>query len=201
MVTRLTHVPEWMTGEVEAALRQVGRGAPARQRSMMHATILRLAHARATQQVESTVFEMPDTCSRTTWYGRYREKGGVRAKAPGWADDPAVQRALQVATERAQRWEDTRISRLLTEARLVLVEASPAAARELRRQIGEGEKDKDRREASKAVLDRAGFETAAKGQQAVVATVTAAERIAAMRRAMEAGGEGLDGSDKAEDEA
>lgn len=186
MVTRLTHVPEWMTGEVEAALRLVGQGAPAKQRSMMHATILRLAHARATQQVESAVFDLPDTCSKTTWYGRYRGQRGARVKKPGWSDDAAMQRALQVATERAQRWEDTRISRILTEARLVLVEASPEAAKELKRQIREGERDKDRREASKAVLDRAGFETAAKGQQSVEMVVTAAERIAAMQRAREA---------------
>lgn len=186
MVTRLTYLPEWMTGEVEAALREVGQEASAQQRSKMHATILRLAHARATQQVESAVFDLPDTCSKTTWYGRYRVREGRRVKAPGWSDDSAVQRALQMATERAQRWEDTRISRHLTEARLVLVEASPAAAKELVRQIDAGEKDKDRREASKAVLDRAGFETAAKGQQSVEMVVTAAERIAAMQRALEA---------------
>jgi len=179
-----------MTGEVEAALRQVGATAPTMTRAKLHVTILRLAHARATQQVEAAVFEMEDTLSRTSWYGRYRvDDAGGRYKTTGWADDATVQRALQVATERAQRWEDTRISRTLTEARLVLVEASPAAAKELKRQIEEGEKDKDRREASKAVLDRAGFETAAKGQTVEV-VVTAAERIAAMQRAMEASGEG-----------
>lgn len=189
MVTgyRLSHVPDWMSGEVEAALREVGKGLVQQKRSLMHVTILRLAHARATQQAESPIFELGDTCSRTTWYGRYRtnKATGERYKTSGWIDDPAVLQALQVATERARRWEDTRISRALTEARLILVEASPSAARELRRQIDHGDKDVDKREASKAVLDRAGFETAAKGQQQAIIEVTAAERIAAMQRAVE----------------
>ena len=189
MVTgyRLPHVPDWMSGEVEAELREVGQGLVQQKRSLMHVTILRLAHARATQQAETPVFELADTCSRTTWYGRYRKNPvtGERYKTPGWIDDPAVLNALQVATERARRWEDTRISRALTEARLILVESTPDAARELKRQIDHGDKDVDRREASKAVLDRAGFETASKGQHVVV-EVSAADRIAAMQRALEA---------------
>lgn len=167
MVTgyRLKHVPEWMTGEVEAALREVGKNSPLSRRSLMHTTILRLAHARATQQQEGGIFDLPDTCSRTTWYGRYhKDATGEPRKGRGWVDDPAVLRALEVATERALRWEDTRISRALSEARLILAEGAPDSARELRRQVGEGERDVDKREASKAVLDRAGVETAAKGQ-------------------------------------
>lgn len=178
---RLSYVPDWMSGEVEAALRQVGMDRTQSVRSLMHTTILRLAYAHATKQPMAPVFDLPDTCSETTWYGRNRRGG----RKPGWSHDPSVVNALEVATERARRWEDTRISRALTEARLILVESTPDAARELKRQIDNGDKDVDRREASKAVLDRAGFETASKGQHVVV-EVSAADRIAAMQRALEA---------------
>lgn len=152
------YVPDWISGEVEAALRDVLPPTRARK----HYTILRIADAAARDEsIKRLLHDDPKTCSEPTWYGRY--KGGEFH--PGWRDDPAIARALQIASERAQRWYNTRVARSLQEAAQELALGAPEAAKELRRQVGHGERDTDRREAAKAVLDRAGVETAPKQSQ------------------------------------
>jgi hypothetical protein len=111
-------------------------------------------------------------CHASTYYGR-------------WARDEAFQQAL------AQAWGE-----VTAQAVTILQASTSLAARELQRQVRQGEKDTDRRLAAVAILDRAGVETAAKAtqaQQGLVAYVDVTEgelaAIAdALRREAEGGG-------------
>jgi hypothetical protein len=115
----------------------------------------------------------PFVCSLSTYYRC-------------WAKDEAFQAALAAA------W-----SEVAAQAVALLKASALAAAGELQRQVRQGEKDHDRRQAATAILDRAGVETAAKAtqaQQGLVAYVDVTEgelaAIAeALRREAEGGGE------------
>jgi hypothetical protein len=115
----------------------------------------------------------PFICNLTTYYNR-------------WCKNEFFQHVLACV------WNDMMVS-----AVSALQGSTLAAARELRRQVQQGEKDGDRRLAAVAILDRAGVETAAKAtqaQQGMVAYVDVTEgelaAIAdALRREAEGGGE------------
>jgi len=108
------YTPEWLTFEISEALSAL---TTRKQRT----TILRLAEAAAADRPQP--FDRPDVCSKTTWYGRYSHGD----KLPGWRDDPAIQHALELATARAQEWEDTHIARQIAKTRRQLADHAPGA--------------------------------------------------------------------------
>jgi len=81
-------------------------------------------------------------CAESTYY---------RAKPPGWHRQAKFQAALHAARETAWAFS---MQHAVQEAVQILTVAAPLAARELQRQIRAGEKDTDRRDASKTVLNR-----------------------------------------------
>jgi len=113
----------------------------------------------------------PFVCNHSTYYSQ-------------WVKDEAFQAALAAA------WAE-----VTAQAVAILQASTPLAARELQRQVRQGEKDGDRRLAAVAILDRAGLETAAKATQAGLAAyvdVTEGELAAitdALRREAEGSGE------------
>lgn len=154
--TALPALPDWMTWEVEEVLGKVRPPHVARKLR----TVIELAQAQALDQPLAPVFGRPETCSSTTWYGRYA--GGE--KRPGWREDPQIAEALRVCTERARRWENTRMARALAEAAERLAMASPAAVAVAIRAMGASD-DNVKLRAAFGILDRAGVETAPKQQQ------------------------------------
>lgn len=134
-------VPEWMTYEVEQALRGLTR----KQRS----TVLRLAEAAATDGLSMReIFSRSDTCARSTWYDR--------PSSDGWESDPQITRALELATARAQNWQDTEIARSIATAQRKLANASPSAVDRLITLMASAEAQKLQRLAALDILDRAG---------------------------------------------
>lgn len=114
-------------------------------------TILALVDARLAGRSEETVWDRPETCSRSTWHGK-------------WKRDLLMQDVLASVERAARRWTDTRTLRALAEASERLQLASPAAAGKA---ISLMLSDDDRvaLQAAFGVLDRAGVETAPKQQQ------------------------------------
>jgi hypothetical protein len=73
-------VPEWLSDEVNQALRLIGGEHVAKK----EATILRLAEASANGESWTAVFARAETCTKQVWYGFTRSTGQRR---PGWCDD------------------------------------------------------------------------------------------------------------------
>lgn len=157
--------PEWLSYEVHQALEAItGDHAAKKQR-----TVLQLAAAIASESPQAQVFKRQDTCNRVTWYGRDGE--------PGWRDDPAISRALEVASKRALWWMRVRQGGAVQQALDVLVDAAPAAATQLVRMATEGRvqvvQDDEQRfveadvvhmlKAANSILDRVSETTADKG--------------------------------------
>lgn len=141
--------PRWITGEIEQALRGLTR----KQRT----TVLKLAEAAVTPgRSMSDVFRERDCCNRSTWYDR--------PSRPGWESNPQIQRALELATTRAQSWQDTEITRHIEKAQRKLAKASPAAVDRLITLMAGAKEEKMQRLAALDILDRTGSgETANKG--------------------------------------
>ena len=111
--------PEWMTFEIRQALEEIQPPNVRKKRT----TVLRLADARANNRSQAETFKLPDVCCKSTWLGQCREGH----KLPGWRDDPAIQHALELATARAQEWEDTHIARQIAKTRRQLADHAPGA--------------------------------------------------------------------------
>ena len=147
-MTAPDYTPEWLTFEISEALSGLTR----KQRT----TVLRLAEAAAADQPQP--FERPDVCSKTTWYGRYSHGD----KLPGWRDDPAIQHALELATARAQDWEDTHITRQIAKTRRQLADHAPGAELSLYGLALRADSEGVKRQACLDILDRVGAELASK---------------------------------------
>lgn len=161
-------VPEWLTHEISVALAAIDGDHVAKKET----TVLRLAQAVANGEAISGVFSAPDTCSRNVWYGNTGK--------PGWKDDPAIQTALYLATQRARWWVRVKQGRAVQDSLDILVDGSEDAARQLVNLIRTGtlifdfgaDGQEIRRaevahvlEASKQILDRVSATTAPKGTQ------------------------------------
>jgi hypothetical protein len=145
----MDYTPEWLTFEISKALSAL---TTRKQRT----TVLRLAEAAAADKPQP--FERADVCSQNTWYGRYKD--GV--KLPGWRDDPAIQHALELATARAQDWEDTHITRQIARTRRQLADHAPSVERSLSLLALGAQSESVRRQACLDILDRVGAELASK---------------------------------------
>lgn len=143
------YTPTWMTFEIEQALRGMS--------CKRHTTVLKLADAFATTgRSMEDVFRDADCCNRSTWHGR--------TDRPGWKSDPQIQTALKLATERAQQWQDTVITRNIADAQRRLAVASPAAVQRLITLMDSADDPKLQRIVALDILDRTGAgETASKG--------------------------------------
>lgn len=130
-------------------------------------TVIALVDARLAGRSEETVWERPETCSRTVYHTK-------------WKHDPTFAAVLAEVSAIAQRWQDTRALRALQSAAERMALASPVAAAKL---IGLMNADDAAivLRAATAILDRAGMETATK--QAVQAEhAVAPEVLAALDR-------------------
>lgn len=154
-----------MSFEVHEALAAItGDHVAKKQRTVLH-----LAAAIAADSPQYEVFRRRDTCNRVAWYGRDGE--------PGWKDDPAIAKALKVATERALWWMRVRQGGAVQAALDVLADAAPAAAQQLARIATQGRVQvvideqatfvpvdaAQVRLAANSILDRASEATADKG--------------------------------------
>jgi hypothetical protein len=165
--------PEWLTKEVNEALAAIAGEHVAKKET----TVLRLAEATATGASWSQVFERADTCAKRVWYGT--------AKRPGWQQDPAVQRALAVATAQARWWVRVKRGAAVQAALDTLVDGSEVAAQQLVNLARYGQMlfvdeqggtrvvaadVRDVLAAAKDILDRVSELTAAKGHATVGVT-------------------------------
>lgn len=141
-------VPDWLTFEIEEALREIGGPHMRKKRT----TVLRLAEGVVLGRSMAETFRLPETCTETTWYGRYR-KG---KKRPGWCDDPAIQKALKLATERAQYCSDGYIGRQIQETQKKLAKYGPGAADVLAVLMAKAKSETERRLSAVEILNRAG---------------------------------------------
>lgn len=167
---RSRYVPDWLTYEVEQALAAIDGEHVAKK----EATVLRLAQAIAAGESQAAVFRLPGTCSKNIWHG-------VGDKT-GWKDDPAIARALHLATERARWWVRIKQGRAIQDSLDILVDGAETAAQQLVNMVKMGVLVFDfgadglelRRaevghvlEASKQILDRVSALTATKAPEAV----------------------------------
>ena len=162
----MDYQPAWLTDEINRLLDGVGGMAHHRKR---RTTILRLAEGAAIGRTEKDTLAMPETCTRSTWYGQGRPDGeGGWIRKPGWRDDPAIQAALDAATRRAHWWMDQADARRMEKrmenvarAQDRLAELAHLAAQTLGTLLG-AESESTRRLAANDILDRADEATASK---------------------------------------
>ena len=187
-----------MTHEIQVALDAID-GAPGHLRKK-RTTVLRVAHALASDEPLTTVWKRPDCGSKGAWYGE-RRKGKYK---PGWSEEPAVQAALEAARKRADWYINVRLGRSVERTLDTIVEAAPDAARQLVRMATSGVMKVKREDALvdeavnapevvkaiNSLLDRADARTASK-QPASVEHKLAPELMAALERVY---GEDDDGS-------
>lgn len=189
--TRPGYVPEWMTHEIQQALDAVS-GAPGHLRRK-RTTVLRVAQALAAGEPLASVWRLPDCGSKGAWYGETRRG----RRHPGWCEEPAVQAALEQARKRAEWYINVRLGRAVEQTLDTIVEAAPAAARQLAMMATQGVMSVQRGDkkatqvtvkapevlrAVNSVLDRADARTASK-QPASVEHSLAPELMAALERA------------------
>ena len=128
-------MPGWVTDEVLTLL----GGLTPKQRQ----GIVRIVEAELAGESLASLFEGKGRiCTETTYY---------RAKPPGWHRQGRFQEALKAARASARAFG---MENAVQEAMQVLTISAPAAARELQRQVGDGERDSDKRSASNSILDR-----------------------------------------------
>lgn len=120
-------------------------------------TIVALVDARLAGRTEEDVWNRADTCTRNTYHAKWK-KQSLFAEVLG-----NVERI-------AREWKDTEDLRALREASRRMALASPVAAAKAIEQLGNNDPQVVLR-AAFGILDRAGQETAAKGQRADV-TIT-----------------------------
>lgn len=128
-------LPDWVTDDL---LDLLGPLTPKQRQG-----IIRIVEADLAGESLVSLFQGPNRiCAESTYY---------RAKPPGWHRQEAFRAALEKARETAWAFS---MQHAVQDAMAVLTISAPEAARELQRQIREGEKDHDKRDASKTVLDR-----------------------------------------------
>jgi hypothetical protein len=135
------------------------------------ATILALVTARLEQRTEESVWSDPNVCSRKTYH-------------TNWKKDQKFSAALADVTRFAQGWKNQKSARALRDAadRLAML-AGPAVTVLGRTLTSEDEAIALR--AALAILDRAGIETAQKGEIVQVETNLDAWREETERRRLE----------------
>ena len=79
----------WLTDEIIQKLQAIQDPHAKKKRT----TVIKLAFAKANQQVFDEVFNQPDTCSRIIWYTK-------------WRSDPDISAAFDVCYRRALEWAD-----------------------------------------------------------------------------------------------
>ena len=145
-------VDEWITRTAQV----LGRlGQPHREKK--RATVIALVDARLAGRPEESVWRLPETCSRATYHGK-------------WKHDPLFQEVLATVDEIAHNWRDTRAIEALRKAAEMLALASPAAAMKAVAMLQVDDPSVVLR-AAFGILDRGGFETAAKGGAMIFAPV------------------------------
>ena len=171
--------PAWMTWELSELLAQI-TGLNARKK---RTTILRLAEGRAIGRSTLDTLKLPETCTKSTWDGQYREGGepGEWVQRPGWKHDPLIQEVLAAAEERAQKWQDTAEGRRVAKrqenvaaARDKLAEIALPVVLELAALVRSAQSEEVKLKAIIEALDRVSEETASKrpdGGQASSSTV------------------------------
>lgn len=158
---------------IGAANDELARLATLEHYDKRRATIIALVDARIAGHSEESVWEREDTCSRNTYH----------RKKHGWKYQPLFMDVLANVQQIAREWKSTEELRALREASRKLALASPDAADKAVEQLENSDPAIVLR-AAFGILDRAGQETAQKSSQTLV--VSAADRIAAMQRALAA---------------
>lgn len=133
-------------------------------------TVVALVDARLAGRPEEDVWRRSDTCSRNTYHSK-------------WKRQPLFVEVLASVEQIARTWTDSEELQALRSASRRLALASPAAASKAVEQLDDPDANVVLR-AAFGILDRAGKETASKSSVEVGVSVTAAERIAAMQRAL-----------------
>ena len=162
---------EWIV----RAAKELGRlGQPHREKK--RATVIALVDARLAGRPEESVWALETTCTRSTYHGK-------------WKHDPTFQQVLEAVDEIAHNWRDTRAIEALRKAAEMLALASPAAAMKAAAMLQVDDPAIVLR-AAFGILDRAGFETAAKGQSTVEVQASdgARDQLARLLGAEDAGG-------------
>lgn len=157
---------DWMTAANDELLRLEGMEHYHKRRN----TIVALVDARLAGRPEEDVFRRDDTCSRNTYHLK-------------WKKQAIFVEVLHNVERIAREWKDTEELRALREAARLMALASPGAAGKAIQQLSSADGNVVLR-AAFGILDRAGKETASKSSVEVGVSVTAAERIAAMQRAL-----------------
>jgi len=155
--------PGWVSDEVYEALNAI----PGPHERKKRTTVLRLAEAKAAGIAIRDIFDVEDTCSVSTWYGRKSPKVEI-----GWQDIPEVAHALQVAQRRAHMYydslEEQRLAvrrRILANTEDRLIEISGAAVEVLLDIMLDPEAHSDvRRKAAVDALTHASPDTAPKSK-------------------------------------
>lgn len=112
------------------------------------ATVIALVDARLAGRSEETVWDRPDTCSRTVYHQK-------------WKSDETFADVLAEVTDAARRWQDTRALRALQLAAERLQLAAPVAAAKLIGNLNSDDPNVVHR-AAVAILTHGGVETAPK---------------------------------------
>ncbi len=112
-------------------------------------TIIALVDAHLAGRSEETVWDLPDTCSRTTYHVH-------------WKKDPLFADVLRNVDRIADEWRDRRQIDALAEAAELLRVESPDSVRAAVELRNTSEDDRVKLQAAFGILDRAGVETATK---------------------------------------
>ena len=138
--------PDWRSAELVEAL----EGLAGRSLRKKRNTILRLAEGLLIGRSTRETFLLPDTCSRSTWYGRRRNGD----RDPGWRDQPEISDALNLAIRDAQYWADTETARAVTQATKRLAIAAPGAVGKLVMLMAQAKSEEVQRRSANDILDR-----------------------------------------------
>jgi plasmid maintenance system antidote protein VapI len=161
----------WLTSEVRDALEEIAGPHLAKKR----ATVLLLAFATATDTSWTEIFEDPRVCNQRIWYQK-------------WQYDAAIAAALELATEHALAWRDSRTaaieSRAAQERRRAIALGSLSAVKGLEvTALNRDDRADHRTEASRVLLSLADKELAerlaASGARALPVEVENAEDVRA----------------------
>lgn len=114
-------------------------------------TVLAMVDARLAGRSEETVWPLPQTCNRSTYHSKWKKR------------DPIFVDVLEQCTRIARRHQDAKPARAVMQAGQRLQLASPAAAGRLIALLNSEDESIILR-AAKEILDRAGIDTAPKGE-------------------------------------
>lgn len=124
VIERGSETPAWLTPEIDNALAAIGEPHAVKKQT----TVLLVAQAMATGESLRSVFGRTETCKADHWYGTKRRDG---SRKPGWCEDPFIQTALTLATERARWWVRVKQSGAVQNSLDILMGAGETAAQQL----------------------------------------------------------------------